>query len=239
MWEQGMGFTDLIGRYSLARSEGVVLRYLSDVYRTLRQTVPDTSRTPALAELEEWLGETIRQTDSSLLDEWEALTDPESVRAAAAAHSEPPRPPRPVTANERAFAAMVRRAMWRRVELASRDDVDGLYAVSRAAADRTDPARPVLATRGVWDEGLAAYWAEHEDIGTGPDARGPALFQVAPGRAEVPGLEDVGERRVWVVRQVLDDPAGDHDWALGAVVDLDASDEAGEPVLVDTGLARL
>ncbi|HYN29986.1 MAG TPA: DUF3516 domain-containing protein [Dermatophilaceae bacterium] len=239
MWEQGMGFTDLVGRYSLARSEGVVLRYLSDAYRTLRQTVPDAHRTPALAELEEWLGETIRQTDSSLLDEWEALTDPESVRAAAAAAHEPPRPPRPVTANERAFAAMVRGAMWRRVELASRDDVDGLYAVSQATAARTDPARPVLATREAWDEGLAAYWAEHDDVGTGPDARGPALFQVAPGRAEVPGLEDLGERRVWVVRQVLDDPAGDHDWAVGAVVDLDASDEAGEPVLVDTGLARL
>jgi superfamily II RNA helicase len=239
MWEQGMGFTDLVGRYTLARSEGVVLRYLSDVYRTLRQTVPDTSRTPALAELEEWLGETIRQTDSSLLDEWEALTDPESVRAAAAAHAEPPRPPRPVTANERAFGAMVRQAMWRRVDLASRDDVDGLYAVCRAVAELPDPPRPVVATREAWDDGLGAYWAEHDDIGTGPNARGPALFQVTPGRAEVPGVEDLGERRVWVVRQVLDDPAGDHDWAIGAVVDLDASDEAGEPVLVDTGLARL
>ena len=53
-----------------------MLRYLTDAYRTLRQTVPDAHRTPELEDLVEWLGETVRQTDSSLLDEWEALTDP-------------------------------------------------------------------------------------------------------------------------------------------------------------------
>ena len=76
-----MRFTDFVGRYQLARSEGLVLRYLTDAYRTLRQTVPDAHRTPELEDLVEWLGETVRQTDSSLLDEWEALTDPEQVRA--------------------------------------------------------------------------------------------------------------------------------------------------------------
>ena len=78
MYEQGMGFTDFVGRYQLARSEGLVLRYLTDAYRTLRQTVPDAHRTPELEDLVEWLGETVRQTDSSLLDEWEALTDPDA-----------------------------------------------------------------------------------------------------------------------------------------------------------------
>ena len=81
MWEQGMGFTDFVGRYQLARSEGLVLRYLTDAYRTLRQTVPERHRPPELDELVEWLGETVRQTDSSLLDEWEALADPAHVRA--------------------------------------------------------------------------------------------------------------------------------------------------------------
>ena len=76
MWEQAMGFTDFVRRYQLARSEGLVLRYLSDAYRTLRQTVPDAHRSPDLESLVEWLGETIRQTDSSLIDEWEALSHP-------------------------------------------------------------------------------------------------------------------------------------------------------------------
>ena len=78
MYEQAMTFTDFVGRYQLARSEGLVLRYLTDAYRTLRHTVPEAHRTPELEDLVEWLGETVRQTDSSLLDEWEALTDPDA-----------------------------------------------------------------------------------------------------------------------------------------------------------------
>ena len=79
MYELGMSFTDFVSRYQLARSEGLVLRYLSDAYRTLRHTVPESHRTPELEELTDWLGETVRQTDSSLLDEWEALADPDHV----------------------------------------------------------------------------------------------------------------------------------------------------------------
>src|SRR4029079_7339596 len=89
MWEQGMGFTDVVARYQLARSEGLVLRYLTDAYRTLRQTVPERHRASEVEELIEWLGETVRQTDSSLLDEWEALADPGHVPAGVAEHAPP------------------------------------------------------------------------------------------------------------------------------------------------------
>ena len=74
-----MGFTDFVGRYQLARSEGLVLRYLTDAYRTLRHSVPEAHRAPEVEDVIEWLGETVRQTDSSLLDEWEALSDPDHV----------------------------------------------------------------------------------------------------------------------------------------------------------------
>ena len=115
MWEQGMGFTDFVGRYQLARSEGLVLRYLTDAYRTLRQTVPEKHRTPEVDDLVEWLGETVRQIDSSLLDEWEALADPAHVRPDVADHAPPP-PPRPISAQARPFRVMIRNALWRRVE---------------------------------------------------------------------------------------------------------------------------
>ena len=143
MFEQGMSFTDFVSRFQLARSEGLVLRYLTDAYRTLRQTVPDAHRTPELDDLIEWLGETVRQTDSSLLDEWEALTDPEAVHRVAAelAAHQPPPPPRPISKQERVFTVMVRNAMFRRVDLVARDDLDGLMALERAAADRAR-ARP-------------------------------------------------------------------------------------------------
>ena len=237
MWEQAMSFTDLISRYKLARSEGVVLRYLSDAYRTLRQTVPDAHRDPELDDLVEWLGETIRQTDSSLLDEWEALTHPDVAGVAgspgvagARGRGDAAAPPRPLTANDRAFRAMVRRAMWRRVELVARDDIQALYAVERVAAALTEPPGELVMDAAAWDEALGAYWAEHDEVGLDADARGPAYLVVAPH-------PDGGRR--WAVRQTLADPAGDRDWVIEADVDLDASDAVGELVLMTTAMRRL
>ena len=252
MYEQAMSFGDLVRRYGLSRSEGVVLRYLSDAYRTLRHTVPDSRKDETLEDLIAWLGETIRQTDSSLLDEWEALTDPEAVARAAAEHEAggPAPPARPVTANERAFRVMVRNAMFRRVELAARDGWEALGELESAAAALVDPPREVLMDGQAWDEALGAYYAEHDTIGTGADARGPAMLQVTEERGTPPGVKVVvaadghaeateGEHRLWRVRQALADPAGHHDWGIEATVDLDSSDEVGELVLTVTALRRL
>ena len=73
---------------------------------------------------------------------------------------------------------------------------------------------------------MQAYFAEHDELPTGADARGPALL-----------LVDTSKPRLWRVRQILDDPAGDHDWGMDVEVDLDASDEEGHAVLrlVDAG----
>jgi superfamily II RNA helicase len=241
MYEQGMSFTDFVGRYQLARSEGLVLRYLTDAYRTLRQTVPEAHRTPELEDLVEWLGETVRQTDSSLLDEWEALTDPEAVHRVAAelAAHRPPPSPRPISLQERPFRVMVRNAMFRRVEMVARDDLDGLMKLERAAADRLEPAREVVMTRSAWDAAIEDYFEEHESLSTSSDARGPRLLIIEPATGEPPGAPEDTVARLWRVRQVLDDPEGHHDWVIDAVADLDASDEAGELVLATVAMHRL
>ncbi|MDF2146437.1 RNA helicase [Knoellia sp. p5-6-4] len=218
LWERAMTFGEFVAYYGLSRSEGLVLRYLSDAYKALRQTVPDSLKTEEVSDLVEWLGEVVRQTDSSLLDEWEQLTDPSLALGGADGMVEV-RPggvgdePRPITANERAFRVLVRNAMFRRVELAALrrwNDLGELDADSGWDAER-------------WREAIEDYFEEYDSIGTGPDARGPALLQVTrePGR--------------WLVRQVIDDPEGDHDWAITAVVDLAASDEAGEAAVTVTG----
>ena len=249
MYERAMSFTEFVGFYQLTRSEGIVLRYLSDAYRTLRNTVPDSAKTEELEDLIHWLGETIRQTDSSLLDEWEALTDPELVAAAAARAAEgvPLAPSRPITGNERAFRVMVRNAVFRRVELAARDVFHDLGVLERAVAELTEPPREPLMTADDWDAALEAYWEDHDEIGLGPDARGPAMLEITPERGPqpgvrvVPGVASAGpeEVRLWRVRQTLADPAGDHDWVIEAVCDLDASDEVGEPVLLASAMRRL
>ncbi|PTL55004.1 DEAD/DEAH box helicase [Paraconexibacter algicola] len=224
MWESGRSFTELVAAYGLARSEGLVLRYLSGAYRALRQTIPDELGTAELDELIDWLGETVRQTDSSLLDEWEALTDPDAVERAAAGAPAPP--PRPITGNERAFTRMVRNALFQRVQLIARDDADGLAALEAAAGQLTDPPTRPTVTRADFAAGLDALWEEYEWIETGPDARSPELLLVTRGPQE------------WEVRQILLDPDANQDFSLLVRVDLDASDLAGEPVVRTVAFGR-
>src|ERR671921_422083 len=101
MHERAMSFSELVSFYGLARSEGLVLRYLADAYKAMRRTVPEALKTEEVPHLTEWLGELVRQTDSSLLDEWERLSDPAAAAVVAVQGGEGPPPP--VTANERAF----------------------------------------------------------------------------------------------------------------------------------------
>jgi superfamily II RNA helicase len=207
LWERAMTFVDYVGFYGLARSEGLVLRYLADAYKALRQTVPTDARTEELADLIEWLGELVRQVDSSLLDEWEQLLHPtDAPRPTSTPVDE--RPP-PVTGNARAFRVLVRNALFRRVELAA---LRRTYDLGELDADAGWDAER-------WAEALAGYFAEYDRIGTGPDARGPALLGIEPE----PGR--------WRVRQIFDDPNGDRDWGILAEVDLADSDEAGTAVL--------
>ncbi len=229
MYEGGRTFTELVSFYGLARSEGLVLRYLSSAYRALRHTVPEDVKTDELDEIIEWLGETVRQTDSSLLDEWEALTDPESVArvAAAMAAGEAAPPPRPITANTRAFNVMVRNAMFQKVQLAARDDAGGLARLEAAAAALTDPPGRVAMGTDAWEAALDAYWDEYESIGSGPDARSPELLMIDRDPAADPGVG----ADAWTVRQIIEDPDANHDFAIVATVDLRASDAAGEPVI--------
>src|ERR687895_986759 len=165
MFEKSMTFVEYVGHYGLARSEGLVLRYLADAYRALRQTVPDEAKTEELADLVEWLGELVRQVDSSLLDEWEAL----AAGGGAGEEIAPPpldEGPAAVTANPRAFRVLVRNALFRRVELAALRRWDELGELDAEAGWDAD----------AWREALAPYFAEHGGDGTangtGPKARG-------------------------------------------------------------------
>jgi superfamily II RNA helicase len=218
MYEQAMTFADFIAAYDLARVEGIVLRYLADAFRTLSHTIPESAKSDDLVDLIEWLGETVRQIDSSLVDEWEALRNPEAhAQAQAALDDAPP----PVTGNRRAFRVLVRNALFRRVELAARDQVEALVSLDAEDAEGLEHTDAWTGpwTFDDWDEALGDYFDEHEELGTGPDARGPKLFEIEEGP------------KAWKARQILDDPAHNHDWHLRAEVDLPASDAAGRAIL--------
>jgi Domain of unknown function (DUF3516) len=214
MYERAMTFTEYVQFYGLSRSEGLVLRYLADAYKTLRQTVPGEAKTEELVDLIEWLGELVRQVDSSLIDEWERLRNPTDLPEVASALADRPAA---VTRNARAFRVLVRNALFRRVELAALRHWATLGELDAASGWDAD----------AWADALEPYFESYDGIGTGPDARGPALLMIEQGR----------ER--WTVRQILDDPEGDHDWGISAEVDLAASDEAGAAVVRITDVGQL
>jgi superfamily II RNA helicase len=226
LYERAMTFTDYVHHYGLARSEGLLLRYLSDAYKGLLQTVPEDAKTDEVFDLIEWLGETVRQVDSSLLDEWDKLLHPDEAIAAAEAEGAGPAavrddgsaaalagdatgPPGAVTANPRAFRVMVRNELFRWVELLGRHAYGEL--VERLGSRDWSAER--LA------EAMAPYWDEHDDVGIDATARSGDLFR----------LDDAAPP--WSAAQTLADPAGHHDWVLRARVRPDASDEEGRAVL--------
>ncbi|MFK4851118.1 DEAD/DEAH box helicase [Microbacterium sp. ZW T6_19] len=218
MYERAMSFGEYVAYYKIARSEGVVLRYLSDAYRAASQTIPEELKNDDLRDLIEWLGELVRQVDSSLLDEWEELVAGAGSLSLSKGHDdEPIVPPAPkrLTSNVRAFRILVRNELFRRVQLAAREDVDALADLD-----------PSFGAAG-WDAALDAYFAEHDEILTGPDARSSQLLLITQGAT------------AWTVHQIIDDPAGDHDWRISATVDLAASDEEGAAIVTVTGVGQL
>jgi hypothetical protein len=104
--------------------------------------------------------------------------------------------------------------MFRRVELAALRRYYDLGELDAEAGWDAD----------AWQEALEGYYAEYDVIGTGPSARGPALLHLDAGA------------ETWTVRQVFEDPDGDHDWGIDAVVDLAASDEAGAAAVTVTAV---
>ena len=210
MFERALSFGEFVSLYQLGRSEGLVLRYLSDAYRAITQTVPMDARTDALLDVIEWLGELVRQVDSSLVDEWEALVNPAADPEAPVV---PPAPPS-VLDNRRAFVVLVRNELFRRVQLAALQRDDNLVELDPEVG---------------WPDVLDRYFAEHDELLTGGSARSPRLVTIDEQPAE----------GVWRIEQTLDDPAGHHDWRIRAHVDLAASEEAGSAVVIVDEVLRL
>ncbi len=162
LFERSMTFGEYVQSYGLKRSEGVVLRYLSDVYKGLLQNVPDEARTDDLDDVTAWLGAVVRQVDSSLIDEWERLVNPDD-EDLAESEVRPSSGERSIVDDERAFRVMVRNAAF---------DVVRRLAVGTDIDDELRAA-------------LEPYWEEHDAIDTSPDARHGSLFAFDPATGAV------------------------------------------------------
>ncbi|MDY2776858.1 MAG: DUF3516 domain-containing protein [Collinsella sp.] len=199
MLETGCDFKSYIARYKIARCEGILLRYLAEAYRSLDRTVPCERRTEELDDIVAWLGLVVRSVDSSLVDEWASAGSEQEVGAHVLKDA--------VVADRRGMTLLVRNALFQRVRLAARGkaaelgELDGDWGYSEAR----------------WRRVLDAFFEAHEELLVDADARSTAFFSIDEA--------DEQADHVWHVHQILHDSDGDHDFAIMADVDLDATQD--------------
>jgi superfamily II RNA helicase len=205
MVETASDFKTYIGRYKIARSEGTLLRYLSDAYRVLDRTVPAEKRDERLDDIVTWLRLVVRTTDSSLVDEWEGAGTEDGAAVAAPSVDK-------VVHDRRGLTLLVRNALFARVRLAALGKVEELGDLDADWGYRSV----------VWQQALDAFHAEHEQILLDADARSSAYLDIDE--------KDEKADHVWHVHQIFRDSDDDHDFGIWGDVDLDATQDEGAVV---------
>ncbi len=207
MVETASDFKEYVGRYNIARSEGLLLRYLSEAYRALDRTVPVSKRDERLTDIVSWLGLVVRTVDSSLVDEWSAAGE----GSAAGLDAAPPAADE-VVHDRRGLTLLVRNALFARVRLAAFGDVEALGKLDGEWGWRAP----------VWQRALDRFYEEHDEIVLDGDARSTAYYTIDES--------DERSAHVWHVHQVFRDSDDDRDFGIWADVDLDATQDEGAVV---------
>ena len=207
MLESAADFKGYIQKLGIMRYEGALLRYLSEAYRALDRTLPFDKRSEEMEDIIAWLGLVVRSVDSSLVDEWE--------QAGQELDARPPEAKDAVVHDRRGLTVLVRNALFRRVRLAAADDHEALGEVD---VDNGFPAHK-------WRAALDEYYDVHVDVLFDADARSMAFLAIDES--------DEDAEHIWHVQQTFSDPDGDHDFAIRADVDLDATQEGDGVVFKD------
>jgi superfamily II RNA helicase len=219
MFESFRSFSDYIRDYELQRAEGVLLRHLNRVCKVLTQNVPDAAKNDQVREMELYLGSMIRQVDSSLLDEWEKMRDPNFQRA----ETKEVRPPgaeeadQDITRDTKAFTAAIRNRIFIFLRGLVISDYEAALANLNSPSDAEGQPWTADRLRAV----VEAYQVEHDYICLDPNARNARHTYVVPS----------DDKQNWRVQQMLVDPEGDNDWVAEFEVDLAQSRALGEPFL--------
>lgn len=214
MFESYHSFHDYVKEYDLHRVEGVLLRYLSDVYKVLVQTVPLTARDPEVLEIIGYFRTMLTEVDSSLLDEWARMHELDDEESPPEKRAEEPEGPPDITRNRRAFVAAIRRTVFNLLRALANGDWETAARRVDAGPDGTTWTPAAL------DDAMKGFFAEHRDVRMDHGARAPQNTRIT---------EEADDR--WRVSQVISDHDEDNDWLLEVTVDLPRSRAAQRPVL--------
>ena len=219
MFEEFRSFADYIKLYELQRAEGVLLRHLNSVFKVLAQTVPDTAKNDQVREMELYLGTMIRQVDSSLLDEWEKMRDP-NYRPGETKEVRPPgaeEAAADITRDTKGFTAAIRNRIFTFLRGLVIGDFE--QAIVNLSSPQDADGQPWTAAR--LQQALDAYHTDHERMCLEPNARNARHTYVLPAE----------DKKAWRVQQMLVDPEEHNDWVAEFEVDLGESRKLGEPTL--------
>ena len=225
MFERYQSFADYVRDYGLERSEGLLLRHLMQVWKVLNQTVPASAKTEAVVEMEEYFRELIRGVDSSLLDEWERLKNPDFVAIELAA-----KPARPasfdLTRDTAAFRRLVRVGVLGFLQdVAARDWEAARLRLAAPATTVTDETVTLVESRRIEKE-FQPYFDARGRFRLDPEGRAlkhTHFITTSDARAEA------GENLA--VAQILADPEASNDWEARFEVLLDCSRRENRVVL--------
>ncbi len=211
MYEGYASFSEYVKRYGIASAEGVLLRYLSDAYKTLVQTVPSAFYTDELTDVVSYLRATLQRVDSSLVQEWESMlaageaaSDGEPVRSGASYD---------VAHDEKAMRARIRADLHLLLKALADRDYDEAASLVQQPDDDAWPAERI-------EQALAAFHTQHERI----------VFDHA-ARLSDKTIIELQAPRVYRAQQILVDPTGDNHWAVQAEVDVRNGVSSDEPLL--------
>lgn len=220
MFESYLSFADYVRTYDLQRAEGLLLRHINSTFKVLSKTVPDAAKTDEVREMEAYLGAMLRQVDSSLLDAWEQMQNPDFVRQdEALAMPGAEEAAKDITRDRKALTAMIRARLFALLHaLQGGDWEEALGVLGDTPCDGEGEAWTTDRLKALMGE----YTATHEGPRLDPEGRNLRHTYVQ-AKPEAP--------RTLLIQQMLVDTAEMNDWVLEVEVDLDASREEKQPVL--------
>ena len=208
-----MSFEHYIKNYKMERSEAILLRHLSDVYKTLSQTVPQNLKTEEIIDAENYLKDHLVSVDSSLIDEWELMRNPDYVPD----HDKPKhQSDKPYTHNKKQLHKHIQEKIFTAVKYLAHDNLTELLTLFTTNDSDGSPW-----TIARLDPILDTYFENHHNIRLDPEARNKKHLTIA----------ETNEPNHLKITQTITDDDLHNDWALIAILDLTESNQSEEPII--------
>jgi superfamily II RNA helicase len=224
MFERYASFADYINLYGLKRAEGLLLRHLTNVYRVLENTVPPDFKTEAVDEVVTYLENLLRMTDSSLLDEWETLRNPDfqpgrEVKQPRAVE------PQDITRDREAFTRRVRNEVFRFLRMLANGDyaeIDENFDLGKLFPDARWKYTELK-------QAMTAYHQRHAWIRLDPPARNQINTRITESE----------DRTHWTIEQTLIDPDEHNDFQIVFSLSIPVARTSGSVTLIPVELRDL